>query len=84
MKEVTLYTTRFCPYCIRALRMLSKKGIPYKNIDVNKNQELFEEIKRQTGSDTVPQIFIGEEFIGGFDEMNKLDKEGKLDSMLGL
>lgn len=84
MKEVKIYTTKFCPYCIRALRMLSKKEVPYKNIDVNKNQELYEEIKRQTGSDTVPQIFIGEEFIGGFDEMNKLDKEGKLDSMLGL
>jgi glutaredoxin 3 len=84
MKEVTIYTTKVCPYCIRALRLLSRKEIPYKNIDVNKNQELFEKIKKKTGSDTVPQIFIGEEFIGGYDEMKQLKKEGKLDSMLGL
>jgi len=84
MNEVTLYTTKFCPYCIRALRMLSKKGVPYKNIDVNKNQELYKKIKKETGSNTVPQIFIGDDFIGGYDEMNQLDKEGKLDSMLGL
>jgi glutaredoxin 3 len=64
--------------------MLSKKEVSYKNIDVNKNKELYEKIKKKTGSDTVPQIFIGEEFIGGFDEMNKLDREGKLDSMLGI
>ncbi|MDW7668746.1 MAG: glutaredoxin 3 [Bacillota bacterium] len=84
MKEVTLYTTKFCPYCIKALRMLSKKEVSYKNIDVNKNQELYKKIKKQTGSNTVPQIFIEEEFIGGYDEMNQLDKEGKLDSMLGI
>ena len=84
MKEVTLYTTKVCPYCIRALRMLSKKGVTYDNIDVNKNQDLYERIKKQTGRDTVPQIFIGEKFIGGYDEMNQLDKEEKLDSILGL
>ena len=84
MKKVTLYTTKLCPYCIRALRMLSKKEVPYKNIDVGNNKELYEKIKKQTGINTVPQIFIGEEFIGGYDEMNQLDKEGKLDSMLGL
>ena len=84
MKEVTLYTTKFCPYCIRALKMLSKKEVLYKNINVNKNQELYEKIKEKTGRNTVPQIFIGEEFIGGYDEMNQLDKESKLDSMLGL
>jgi len=64
--------------------MLSKKEVPYNNIDVNKNRELYEKIKEETGSDTVPQIFIGEEFIGGYDEMKQLDKEGKLDSMLDL
>jgi len=84
LKEVTLYTTKFCPYCIRALKMLSKKEVLYKNINVNKNQELYEKIKEKTGRNTVPQIFIGEEFIGGYDEMNQLDKESKLDSMLGL
>lgn len=84
MKKVTLYTTKFCPYCVRALRMLSQKEVHYKNIDVNKNQKLYEKIKKQTGSDTVPQIFIGEEFIGGFDDMYQLDQEGKLDSMLGI
>ncbi len=64
--------------------MLSKKEVLYKNINVNKNQELYEKIKEKTGRNTVPQIFIGEEFIGGYDEMNQLDKESKLDSMLGL
>lgn len=64
--------------------MLSQKEVHYKNIDVNKNQKLYEKIKKQTGSDTVPQIFIGKEFIGGFDDMYQLDQEGKLDSMLGI
>ncbi len=84
MKEITLYTTKFCPYCIRALMTLSKKNIKYNNINVNKNPEVYEEIKAQTGRDTVPQIFIGEEFIGGYDEMHQLDLDGKLDAMLGI
>ena len=84
MKKVTLYTTIFCPYCRRAVKLLDSKGVDYLNINVNKEPALFEEVKKQTGWRTVPQIFIEEEFIGGCDDMYQLDSEGKLDALLGL
>jgi len=83
MKEVTLYTTATCPYCMRALRLLDKKGVAYTNVLVTKEKEAFEKIKQQTGWDTVPQIFIDGAFIGGCDDMLQLEREKKLDVMLG-
>jgi len=83
MKEVTLYTTATCPYCMRALRLLDKKGVAYTNVLVTKEKEAFEKIKQQTGWDTVPQIFIDGAFIGGCDDMLQLEREKKLDGMLG-
>ncbi|MBF4692611.1 glutaredoxin 3 [Fusibacter ferrireducens] len=84
MKKVTVYTTRFCPYCIKALRLLDSKKVDYLNINVNKEPTQFEAVKKQTGWRTVPQIFIDEQFIGGCDDMYQLDAEGKLDDLLGL
>lgn len=81
-KHVTLYTTPFCPFCIRAIKKLKEKEVDFTNIDVSKDRELFKKISLQTGWDTVPQIFIGETFIGGCDDLHALDAAGKLDELL--
>lgn len=82
MKPVKLYTTEWCPYCHRALKRLDDKGVEYMNINVSKNKDEFEAIKNQTGWDTVPQIFIGDKFIGGCDDLLVLDSKGELDELL--
>jgi glutaredoxin 3 len=84
MKQVTLYTTKFCPYCHRAIKKLDQKGVEYTNINVSKNREEFDEIMKETGWDTVPQIFIDGVFIGGCDDLFALDDQGKLDKLLGV
>lgn len=81
-KKVVLYTTRICPYCRKAIHLLERKGVTYTNIDVNVEKALFQQIKAQTGWDTVPQIFIGDQFVGGCDDIHLLDREGKLDAMI--
>ena len=82
-KKVDLYTTPYCPYCRRALKLLDDKGITYTNYDVANNRQLYESIKAQTGWDTVPQIFIDGAFIGGCDDLHALDAKGSLDGLLG-
>lgn len=82
MVDVTIYTTMICPYCVQAKRLLTHKGIPYKEIDVTTNSALRLEMIQASGRRTVPQIFIGEQSIGGFDELYELDQSGELDDML--
>lgn len=82
MKEVVLYGTRFCPYCIAARRFLKNKGIAYQNIPVDGDRELREDIFRRSGQHTVPQIWIGERHIGGFTDMQALERSGELDELL--
>ncbi|MDH8677459.1 glutaredoxin 3 [Fusibacter bizertensis] len=83
-KKIVLYTTAYCPYCHRALKRLDDKKVTYQNIDVSNNREAFKKIMDQTGWDTVPQIFIDGEFIGGCDDLLALDAQGKLDEKLGV
>lgn len=83
-KKVELYTTPYCPYCRRALKLLDKKGVTYTNYDVSNNRPMFQTIMAQTGSDTVPQIFIDGQFIGGCDDLHELDAKGTLDGLLDL
>ncbi|GAB6108227.1 glutaredoxin 3 [Fusibacter bizertensis] len=83
-KTIVLYTTTFCPYCHRALRKLDEKKVEYQNINVSKNKAEFEKIMAQTGWDTVPQIFVDGEFIGGCDDLYALDASGELDKLLGI
>lgn len=83
--SVVLYTTPTCPYCINAKILLEDKGVPYTNININDitadgRAQLFE---KTDGYRTVPQIFIGDTFIGGYDQLNALNQSGKLDEMLG-
>ncbi len=83
MKPVKIYTTPYCPYCARAKRLLQRKNVPYEEIDVSWNDEARIDLARRTGRRTVPQIFIGDEPIGGFDELRELDRSGELARKLG-
>jgi glutaredoxin 3 len=79
---VRMYATRFCPYCLRAKMLLKRKGIDYKEINVGGDPSLWAEMERLSERDTVPQIFIGDLSIGGYDDMAALEREGKLDALL--
>ena len=78
MKPVRVYTTLICPYCVRAKHLLRERGIAFEEIDVTRDQEARMWLVEKTGRRTVPQIFIGEEPIGGFDELRELDRSGEL------
>ena len=85
MKNVRIYTTQICPYCIRAKRLLDKKGVSYDELRVDLNPELVEEaVEKSGGLRTVPQIFIEDYHVGGCDELYALDAENKLNDLLGL
>ena len=80
-----MYCTRFCPYCVFAERLLKKKGMEIKKISVDRDYEAAQiMIEKSGGRKTVPQIFINEQHVGGYDELAELDREGKLDAMLGI
>lgn len=83
MKPVEIYTTPICPYCLAAKRLLSKKGVPFTEIDVSRDPSLREKMTtRAGGRRTVPQIFIGGTHVGGCDDIHALEHAGKLDPML--
>ena len=80
--RVRMYTTLICPYCIRAKMLLKAKGVAWEEIDVSGDHEARTWLVKTTGRRTVPQIFIGEESIGGFEELRALDRAGQLDDKL--
>lgn len=83
MAKVTIYTRAFCPYCTRAVQVLKEKGVELNEIDAGMDPKLREEmIQRSNGGRTFPQIFVGDQHIGGCDDMIALDRAGKLDPML--
>lgn len=82
MKPVTVYSTRICPYCVRAKALLDSKHVSYTEVLVDVDTEKRAEMMQKSGQRTVPQIFIGEAHVGGCDELYTLDRQGKLDSML--
>ncbi len=83
MKPVLIYTTNYCPYCVRAKTLLKQKGVQFEEIDVTDNEDLREEMTQKAGGrKTVPQIFIGETHVGGCDDLYALENEGKLDGLL--
>ena len=84
MPDILIYTTNICPYCIMAKRLLDKKGATYTEINVDSQTGLREEMMRKTNRRTVPQIYIGELHVGGFDELYALEQQKKLDALLGL
>ncbi|MDX2233245.1 MAG: glutaredoxin 3 [Hyphomonadaceae bacterium] len=83
MKPVTVYTTMFCPYCTRAMALLTKKGAPVTEIqagmDAAKKAEM---VSRSGGRRTFPQIFIGDHHVGGCDDLHALEADGRLDPLL--
>jgi glutaredoxin 3 len=79
---VTLYTTQFCPFCVRARNLLDGKGVSYNDIAVDNDPQLRREMMIRSGRNTVPQIWIGEQHIGGFDDMYSLERQGRLDQLL--
>jgi glutaredoxin 3 len=80
--DVVVYLAGWCPYCQRARNLLSKKGLQFREIDVDDDPQLREEMIARSGRRTVPQIFIGEQHVGGCDDLLALDERGELDRLL--
>ena len=80
--EVKMYTTRLCPYCMRARKLLDMRNVAYSDIGVDGNSNLRRQMMDLSGRHTVPQIWIGDQHIGGFDELNLLERQGRLDKLL--
>ncbi len=84
MSKVVIYTTNYCPFCTRAKALLSSKGVNFQEVDVTYDRNLREQAQRLSGRRTVPQVFINERAVGGYDDIRQLDMEGELDRLLGL
>lgn len=84
MAEVVIYSTATCPYCMRARRLLERKGIAFQEIRVDAEPSRWQEMEERSRRNTVPQIFIDGRSIGGFDDLAELDFDGELDELLGL
>lgn len=82
VNNVVMYSTRFCPYCVRAKAVFAAKNIQYDEIDVGQSADLRQEMIEKSGQHTVPQIWIGSRHIGGCDELLALDRAGQLDAIL--
>ena len=82
MPEILIYTANLCPYCTMAKRLLDKKGANYIELNVDGKPGLREEMMIKTRRRTVPQIYIGDFHVGGFDDLYALDQQKKLDPLL--
>ncbi len=78
-----MYATSWCPYCDRARRLLAQKGADLEEIDVESAPEKRAEMQNRSGRRSVPQIFIGDQHVGGSDDLHALEEAGKLDALLG-
>lgn len=83
MAKVIIYSKDYCPYCVKAKNLLTKKGVEFEEIDITHDANRQEEmLQKAEGRRTVPQIFINDQPIGGFDDLYALDQAGKLDPLL--
>ncbi|WP_239325617.1 glutaredoxin 3 [Snodgrassella gandavensis] len=83
MQPITMYTTGVCPYCQMAKALLKQKGVTDINeVRIDTDPQIREQMMQRTGRRTVPQIYIGEVHVGGFDDLNALNQAGKLDTLL--
>lgn len=82
MPDVVMYSTGFCPYCVRARMLLERKGIAFTEIRVDLQPQQRTEMIQRSGRTSVPQIFIGDVHVGGCDDMYALENQGKLDPLL--
>ena len=84
MKNITIYTTNTCPYCIKAKALLNKKNAILTEINVEDEEKRNKMIELTSGKRSVPQIFIGDQHVGGCDDLYELDRQGKLDQLLSI
>ncbi len=82
MAKVVVYTTQYCPYCVQAKTLLRHKGVTFDEIDVSEDDALRTKMIETSGRRTVPQIFIDDRPIGGYDELRALEDQGELDQLL--
>lgn len=82
--SVRMYTTRWCPYCVAARRLFDRLGVAYEDTDVGADPALRAEVERRSGRHTVPQIWIGDRHLGGFDDVSALHARGQLLPLLGM
>lgn len=82
MAEVTMYYSETCPFCKNAEKLLEKKGVSINKICIDDDDEALEAMKKRSNRDTVPQIFIDDKHIGGFDDLSELDMDDELDPLL--
>lgn len=80
-KEVVIYTFKTCPYCIKAKDLLKDEGIDFKEVEISRERSKLDELEKDTGCSTVPQVFVNNDFIGGCDDIVALHKEGKFDKI---
>lgn len=82
--NIKVYSGRLCTYCNAAKRLLDSKGVSYQEIMIDDDPAIREEMEKLSQRTSVPQIFIGDTHVGGFDDLAELNQEGKLDELLGL
>lgn len=83
MSNVVMYCTAYCPYCVRAEHLLSKKGVAIDKIRIDQDPDRFQEmLNLSKGRHTVPQIFFGDFHVGGYDDLAELERKGELDSLI--
>ena len=82
MTDITIYSSNYCPFCIRAKQLLDSKGVSYNEIVVDGKPDVRAEMARLAGRTSVPQIWINELHVGGCDDLMALNRSGKLDQML--
>ena len=82
MNKITIYTANLCPYCTMAKRLFDKKGASYSEINVDAKPGLRQEMMQQTRRRTVPQIYIGDLHVGGFNDLHALEMKNELDALL--
>lgn len=82
--NVVVYCTKFCPYCLRAHMLLKSKGVEYETINVGGDRALWLEMENKSGRNTVPQIFIDDYHVGGYDDLAAHNRSGQLDELLNV
>ncbi|MFL5959457.1 MAG: glutaredoxin domain-containing protein [Gaiellaceae bacterium] len=82
MPRITIYTTRWCGFCVRAKALLESRGLPYEEVALDDDPTFRQTVYEATGGWTVPQIVVGNRPIGGYTELWRLDREGRLDELL--
>lgn len=80
--QITVYYAPFCPYCGWAKQLLDKKNVEFTQVNVNDSSDTRSEMEQRSGRTSVPQIFIGDTHVGGYDDMAALDDKGQLDSLI--